>query len=519
MMENTIFCLFQDFLQKHLFFYPFTIPFILFVLLLYKSTITISSNGKNTPKSPPKLPIIGNLHQLGKLPHRSLHSLSQRYGKLMLLHLGSKPTLIVSSSKFAQEILKTNDIMFSNRINSYISSKFFYGGKDMSFSPYGDYWKQIRSTCVTQLLSNKKVQSLRSIREEEVGLMVKKIKNSCNLVVNLRELIMIFTNDVICLACFGKKYSHENNEGGKNFYKLLNDAMKLLGNFSLRDVSPWLGWIDKLKGLDDEIKRVAHGLDEILDKVIEETQNKMSSRENIHGGDDKEMNFVEILLEFHKKNKDVFQLDGIKAVIMDMFVGGTDTTYTLIEWTMIELIRHPKVMKQLQQEVRETVGGNGNKVICEDDLEKLTYLKAVVKESLRLHPPFPLIFRWTSQNVKVNGLDVVAGTQVIVNSWAIQRDPSIWEEPKEFRPERFLNNNTYDSKGQNFHNIPFGGGRRICPAISFGVIKAELVIATLIYEFDWELPSGSSIDMTEINGLAVQTRDPPMLIATPFVSG
>ena len=206
----------------------------------------------------------------------------------------------------------------------------------------------------------------------------------------------------------------------------------------------------------------------------------------------------------------------VSLCMQDMFIGGTDTIYTLIEWAMIEIIRHPIVMKELKEELKKIVGGKGTK-LSEDDLEKLTYLKAVVKETLRLHPPFPMIFRKFSKDVNINGYDINAGTHAIINLLAIQRDQVFWKEPEEFIPERFLDN-SYDFNGQNFNYIPFGAGRKICPAIGFGVIKAEFAIATLIHEFDWETPNGSAIDITEIKGLAAQTRDPPMLIATPVVS-
>ena len=318
--------MFVDLLQKmmrlfscHLFSLPIFLVFV--ITILYKMKTKKRSNGKKTasPPSPPKLPIIGNLHQLGVLPHRTLQALSQLYGNgLMLLHFGCQPTLVVSSAYYAQQVMKNNDIPFSNRPNSHIVNKFFYNATDMSFSPYGDYWRQIRSICVSKLLSTKKVQSLRVIREEETSLIVEKIKQSNGSVFNLREIIMSFTNDLICRASFGKKYI-ENNEGGGNFKKLLNDAMKLLGNNSFKDVIPWLGWMDRLKGLDGEMDRVFKGLDHILENVVQENQIKMNNKQNnnIHTKEDHgTMNFVEILLQAQKENKVALQPHSIKAVIM-----------------------------------------------------------------------------------------------------------------------------------------------------------------------------------------------------------
>ncbi|CAO2840540.1 unnamed protein product [Amaranthus hypochondriacus] len=507
--------LFQNLLQKLSLF----LPFLLFLLFVYKILYTSFKNDKNTPPSPPKLPIIGNLHQLGSLPHRSLHSLSQLYGDLMLLHLGSRPTLVVSSPDMAQQIMKTHDKVFSNRPKSHISSRIFYDGKDIAFSSYGEYWRRIRSVCVLQLLSNKKVQSFRTLREQEASLIVEKIMKCSNSLVNLREIVILYTNDVICRASLGRKFSGGDDEGSK-FKKLLNDTMRLIGYFSFEDMIPWLGWIDRIMGLKGEVEDVAQGLDEIIGKVVIEYQNKLGYKNNTLGKKDGKRenidNFVEILLQFQKENNDI-PVESIKAIILDMFAAGTDTTQTLIEWTIIELIRLPRAMKQVKEEIRKVVGGDNNN-ICEEHLEKLTYLKAVVKESLRLHPPAPLlVFHESSEDVKLNGFDVAAGTQVIINAWAIHRDPSFWEDPEEFRPERFLNN-PCDFTGQYFHYIPFGAGRRICPGISFGLMTIELLIANLIYEFDWKFPSGieaEKLDMTEAAGLTVGMRDFPMAIATP----
>ncbi|XP_021720002.1 cytochrome P450 71A25-like [Chenopodium quinoa] len=501
-----------------LLFYPFLVPFGFFVIFLYNVLSKGLATGINLPPSPPKLPIIGNLHQLTASLHRDFLSLSQRYGKLMLLHFGSKPTVVVSSVDAVQEIMKTHDVVFCNRPKSRAAIKLFYDYKDVAFAPYGDHWRQMKSVCVMQLLSNKKVRSFRNIREEETALMVEIIKGSHSSVVNLSEIIVTYTYDVICRATFGRKYS-SNRGGGVDFKELLNEAMELLGVFSLGELIPWLSWVDRLKGLDGRVQKVADRLDEFLEAVIQEHHTLSISAECDYTEEDTK-NFVDILLEYQNENKDALSIESIKAVILDMFFAGTETIFTLLEWMMSELIRHPRVMKELQEEIRNIVRGQDRRV-CEDDLEKLTYLKAVIKEALRLHPPAPLLlFRQPSQDVKINGFDITAGTQVIINAWAIQRDPTVWEDPEAFFPERFLNGTTtYDFKGQDFQFIPFGAGRRMCPGSSFAVINAELVAANLVYEFDWKLPDGAEcgkLDMAESVGITTHKRVPLMVTAAPY---
>lgn len=178
-------------------------------------------------------------------------------------------------------------------------------------------------------------------------------------------------------------------------------------------------------------------------------------------------------------------------MFQDMFVGGTDTTATALEWTITELIRNPRVMKRAQEEVRSVVRA-GKLNIETNDLVHMDYLKCVIKEALRLHPPLPLLLpRETSESVKWRGYDIPAKTRVFVNAWAIQRDPEIWDRPEEFLPERFVNN-PFDCKGQDFQFIPFGAGRRGCPGMSFALVTLEYVIANLLYWFDWKLPDAAA---------------------------
>lgn len=200
-----------------------------------------------------------------------------------------------------------------------------------------------------------------------------------------------------------------------------------------------------------------------------------------------------------------------------MFTAGTDTISTLLEWAMTELIRHQDIMKKLQEETRNVVGDRTH--ITEDDLGHMKYLKAVVKETLRLHPPIPLLVpRENRQEMKLNNYNVDAGTRVIINAWAIARDPKYWDQPEEFKPERFLNS-SIDVKGNDFELIPFGAGRRGCPGIVYATVANELVLANLVHQFNWELPGGTAgveaLDMSETVGLTMHRKTPLIAVASP----
>lgn len=200
-----------------------------------------------------------------------------------------------------------------------------------------------------------------------------------------------------------------------------------------------------------------------------------------------------------------------------MFAAGTDTTSTVLEWVMTELLRHPSIMKKLQNEVREIVKDKQD--VTDEDLEKMHYLKAVIKETLRFHTPIPLLVpRVARKDVKIMGYDISAGTMVITNAWAIGRDPVSWDEPEKFEPDRFLNS-SIDFKGLDFELIPFGAGRRGCAGIAFAMATNEFVVANLVPKFDWKLPDeGKEMDVRDRPGVAIHRYVPLLAVATEYHS-
>lgn len=192
-------------------------------------------------------------------------------------------------------------------------------------------------------------------------------------------------------------------------------------------------------------------------------------------------------------------------------MGGTDTVSTTMEWAMAELVKNPRVMKKAQEEVRRVVGEKPK--VGETDIDQMDFLKCVIKETLRLHAPV-MVTRATSGSTKLEGYDIPPGTGILINAWAIQRDPKLWDRPEEFLPERFANN-SIDFKGHHEQFIPFGIGRKGCPGISFAIIEAEYVLANLLYWFDWELPDGVTVDdldMSEVYRLVILKKIPLCLV-------
>ncbi|CAI9753980.1 unnamed protein product [Fraxinus pennsylvanica] len=332
------------------------VSFILFVTFLYKWYYNLASKSrKRLSPSPPKLPVIGNLHQLGLFPHRSLQTLSKRYGPLMMLHLGRVPAVIVSSADAAREVLKTQDLIFSSRPKVSIPDKIVYGSKDIAFAPYGEHWRQVRRICVHHLLSNKRVQSFRYIREEETDILIENIRQSSSTstsLTNLSDLLVSLTNNTICRLALGRKYSGGEAHESTKFELMLKEIMELAGTFNVGDFIPWLKWINIVNGLDARVEKLAKSFDEFLSSVVEDHRNRKQGKLDCDSSSI-ETDLVDLLLEIQSESKSKFTLDDetVKSVIFDMFAAGTDTTYTSLEWTVTEVLRHPEIMKKLQNEL------------------------------------------------------------------------------------------------------------------------------------------------------------------------
>ncbi|KAK1436677.1 hypothetical protein QVD17_02459 [Tagetes erecta] len=427
----------------------------------------------------------------------------------MLLHLGSIPTLVASSAEAAQEIMKTHDLAFCSRPNLTMANILLYGCKSISFAPYGDYWRQLKSLVVLKLLGNTRVKSYQKVREDEIGHMIRVLGESCGATVDIGSVFGSLTNNIISRVALGRKLD------GSKHKKLVSEFVNTFTFFSIGSYIAWLSWVDKLIGSVAKAERIAKECDEFIERIIEEHVNKKKTED---GESNEEEDFVDILLHLQKYDTSGYTLhtDSLKALIMEAFVAGTETMQISLEWALSELIKNPRVMKKLQGEVSEIA--QGRSTVSEEDVEKMPYLKAVIKEALRLHPPIPLLVpRKLMQDVKVMGYDIRGGTQVIINAWAIGRDPKLWEESNEFRPERFLNN-YINYQGVQFVWLPFGAGRRSCPGVQFSVPIMEVALANIVYKFDMALPNNiknEDLDMTETCGVTLIRRSPLLVLVSP----
>ncbi|CAN1135793.1 Desmethyl-deoxy-podophyllotoxin synthase [Linum perenne] len=490
----------------------FFISFIFLFILRRKSNIS-STNAAPPPPGPTKLPIIGNLHQLagGSLPHHRLRDLAKRYGGVMGLQLGEVPHVFISSAEAATQVMKTHDVVFAQRPTLLAASIISYNMSDIAFAPYGAYWRQLRKICILELLSVKRVQSFGSIREEEVSNAVNRITASAGREFNFSKMIVSSTHGIAARITFGKKY-----KGQDQFIPVVEEITQAAGGFSLADLFPSVKLLQATSGMRSKLLKLRDEVDRMMGNVIAEHRRKGRTEDSAGGEVD---DLVDVLLKLQGSGDLEFPLtDGnIKAVILDIFIAGSETSSTTVNWGMSEMVKNPRVLQKAQAEVRRVFSDKGD--VDETLLHELHYLKLVIKETMRLHPPAPLLLpRECNQDCEIDGFLVKEKSKVMVNVWAVGRDPKYWKEPEEFRPERFMDS-SIDFKGLNFEFLPFGAGRRMCPGIVFGLANVELPLAKFLYHFEWKLAEGikaEDLDMTESFGATVTRKNDLMLIPIPF---
>ena len=207
-----------------------------------------------------------------------------------------------------------------------------------------------------------------------------------------------------------------------------------------------------------------------------------------------------------------------------MFVAGTNSSASVMEWTLAELIKNPHIFQRAREEIDSIVGKN--RLVRESDIPNLPYIQAIVKETMRLHTPSPLFPRESTKSCKIGGYDVPENATLIVNVWAIARDPNYWDNPLEYCPERFISKeeaaNSIDVRGQHYQLLPFGSGRRGCPGASLALSVIQTTLASMIQCFDWNVHAGNNndIDMAEKKGLTLFLAKPlvcrPVAHFVPF---
>ncbi|CAF2042713.1 hypothetical protein HID58_033838 [Brassica napus] len=468
------------------------------------------------PPGPRGLPIVGNLPFLDADLHTYFTTIAQKHGPIFKLKLGSKLTVVVNSPSLAREILKDQDINFSNRDVPLTGRVATYGGLDIVWLPYGAEWRILRKLCVTKLLSRKTLESFYELRRKEVRERTRFLyqQSQEKSAVNVGDQLFLTMMNLTMNMLWGGSVKAENMESvGADFKGVISEMIRLLGEPNVSDFFPWLARFD-LQGLVKQMRVCTHQLDAIFEGAIKQMQ-KLGRKD-----DDECKDFLQHLMKL--KDQEVnsetpITVNHVKGVLTDMVTGGTDTSTNTIEFAMAELISNPKLMKRAQQELDEVVGKEN--IVEESHITELPYILAIMKETLRLHPTIPLLVpHRPAETAVVGGYAIPKDTKVFINVWSIQRDPNVWENPTEFRPERFLDNKSCDFTGTDYSFLPFGSGRRICAGVALAERMVLYTLATLLHSFDWKIPEGCVLDLEEKFGIVLKLKTPLVALPVPRLS-
>ncbi|CAN6543245.1 unnamed protein product [Malus baccata var. baccata] len=472
-------------------------------------------------KAPPEAgrawPIIGHLHLLSSTTepaHLLFGNLADKYGPIFSMKFGVKRAIVVSSSEIAKECFKTNDKVFATRPKSIAGEVLGYNYAFFPFGPYGDYFRQMRKISTVEMLSRSRIEKLKHIREFEVKAsmkemyrrwtMNKKSSGSTKVLVEMNEWLAFTNENVIFRMIVGKSFleatDSKYSQGCYLIRKTFSEFLRLSGTSVISDSIPFLRWLD-LGGHERAMKKIAKELEVVFKGWLEEHKHKRKVSGRLMGD---ELDFMDVMLSILGNNELTTSYDADTINIstsLAFLLGGAETTTAAMSWALALLVNHPETLKKVQKELDENVGKDRHPK--ESDTDKLVYLQAVIKESMRLHPAIPLALPHLSiDDCMVGDYHVPAGTRLLVNISKIHRDPRVWSEPNEFKPERFLTTHKgLDVKGRDFELLPFGSGRRMCPAVSLALKVTEFTLASFLHGFEIETPTDDPIDLRETGGL------------------
>uniref|UniRef100_A0A1W7HBV2 Cytochrome P450 n=1 Tax=Scoparia dulcis TaxID=107240 RepID=A0A1W7HBV2_SCODU len=493
---------------------------LLFLLFSFAVWASFALRSNSRPRNPSKLPlppgpkpfpIIGNILELGPNPHHSLTKLSKTYGPLISLKLGTLTTVVASSPETARAVLQQYDHLCSNRSVPAAVHALDHHKFGLAPSPVNDRWRRLRKICKEQMFSVSRLDSSQELRREKLHQLMDYVQE-CSITGRALDigreafttsLNLIFAS--LFSVDFAVLYGSDSSQEIKDMVWKNTEAS---GKPNLADYFPFLRPVDP-QGLLRRKTLIYKKFFEIFDGIIGQ---RLQSR-RASGGPMSKNDMLEALLDLNQKNESELSFNEINHLLLDLFIAGTDTSSTTIEWVMTELMSNPEKMVKVRNELLNVVGQNER--VQEADISRIPYLQAVIKETFRLHPVVPFLLpHKATEDIEINGRVIPQNAQVLVNVYAIGRDANLWPEPDRFVPERFLEQEI-NYHGRHFELIPFGSGRRICPGLPLAHRMVHLVIASLIHNFDWKLEGEiqpGQIDMSEKFGLTLQKATPLKII-------
>ncbi|PRQ39078.1 putative 5-O-(4-coumaroyl)-D-quinate 3'-monooxygenase [Rosa chinensis] len=469
---------------------------------------------------PKGLPVFGSLFSLSRgLAHRTLASMAWSQittTQLMAFSLGSTPAVVASDPHTAREIL-TSPYFADRPIKQSAKSLMFT--RAMGFAPNGPYWRLLRKISSSHLFAPRRIIAHEAGRQQDCATMlcnIAKEQARCG-TVSLRKHLRTASLNNIMGSVFGKRYDPAGNHSEEELRELedmVREGFEILGAFNFSDYLPWLSYFYDPFRINERCAKLVPRVRKLVRSIIEE--HRLSAELKKQQFLEDHADFVDVLLSLDGDEK--LEENDMIAVLWEMIFRGTDTTALLTEWAMAELILNPETQDKLYKEIHSLVG---ERSVTDADVARLPYLQAVVKETLRVHPPGPLLSwaRLSTSDVQLsNGMVIPAGTTAMVNMWAIGQNPEVWGEAHVFKPERFVVSEggaDVDVRGRDLRLAPFGAGRRVCPGKNLGLVTASLWVAKLVQGFKWAPDEGHRVDLSELLKLSCEMKHELHGVALP----
>ncbi|KAF3787775.1 Geraniol 8-hydroxylase [Nymphaea thermarum] len=478
--------------------------------------INLPQKTSNLPPGPVGLPVVGSLFQLGGKPYESLARLSKQYGPLMTLRLGLKTTVVVSSAGMAEEVLLKHDRDLAGRTGLDATKIFNYAESSITMNQNCPRWRELRRLCNNELFLPKRLDAMRGHREEKVQALLKHIQtaSAAGRPVNIGKCTFTTSLNLLSRTVFSEDVVDVESESAGEFKSLAWELSQSVLKANIADYFPMLRLVDP-QGIRRRSKALLKEMFDFLDKLIDK---RLQSYGTGEGRKKESEDFFDVLLRLVATPSSGFTRQNIRPLLTDIFVAGAESTSITVEWAMAELLRHPDKMAAARSELKQAIGIG--RAVQESDIPRLPYLHAVVKETLRLHTPGPILLpRRADVTVQVAGFTIPKHTEVLVNAWAICRDDAYWENATSFLPERFIGSDV-DFNGKHYQFIPFGAGRRMCVGKPLAERMVHLVLASLLNAFTWELPQGmepEQLDMEAKDGVTLPKAVPLIVFPSPLM--
>lgn len=530
---------------------------------LFSSSNTSSEKARRRAPGPAPLPLVGNILELRGEPHHALARLAETHGPVMSLRLGTTDAIVVSSAAAARDVLQRYDNVLAARSVTDAGRALGNHERSVIWLPAtSQLWKRLRAVCTNHLFSARGLEATRATREEAVRQLVSCLGRRTGETLEVGRVVFSCVLNLVSGALFSEDVAGLSSDRARELETLVRDTVEEATKPNLSDLFPVLARLD-LQGRRRRSAEFIGRFYDFFDPIIARRVKARGSGE--HVGDD----FLDVLLQLH--SMDQLSLQTVKSFLLvrfyppvhwtqprmpalsisnrpkymvgkfwyshfrnlcgiviffmcpppmqDLFAAGTDTNTIAVEWTMAELLRHPAVMSKVRAELRDALGSKP----CPDesDVGRLPYLRAVVMESMRLHPPSPMLVPHLAMadGAEVGGFTVPAGTKVIINLWAIMRDPASWAEPEAFVPERFVGSSDADFRGTDrLEFMPFGAGRRACPGAPMAMRVVTLLLASMLHAFEWRLPEGmkpGDVDVRDWFGTSLNMVTPLKAVPVP----